>query len=139
VSDPIARRWAADPDQPAIDAVFRHWRDVMGFPARKLNAARRKHLKARVGDGYTVEQLKRAVDWTRLSAFHMGENDTGTPYNDIDSIFRSADRVDKRLGPPPRKQVRDAATAGIVLGRHHASLTDMRPPAPGEVVVETRF
>src|SRR5208282_2620602 len=61
----------------------------------KIGEKRRRAIVARLGEGYTVEQLKRAVDGVLKSPYHMGQNDSGTKYDDIELICRSASHVDK--------------------------------------------
>lgn len=77
-----------------VEDVFAYWQRVMDSPNSKLDAGRQKIISARLKDGYTVDDLKRAIDGCRASKFHMGENPNGKKYNGIDLIFRSADKVD---------------------------------------------
>jgi len=74
--------------------VYDHWRDVMSFPTRKFAGERVTKTEARLREGYSVSQLKAAVDGCRLSEYHMGENDQRKKYNDLDLICRSAVKVD---------------------------------------------
>jgi len=60
-----------------------------------MDNARSKIIRARLGDGYSVEDLCLAIDGCAASAFHMGENDTGQRYDSLCLILRDADHVDK--------------------------------------------
>lgn len=87
------------------EQVFRHWQTVMGHPQAKLDAKRKRNIAARLKDGYTVDQLLSAIDGCLLSDHHMGKNDTGTIYDDIELICRDGPRIDKfikltKRGPP---------------------------------------
>lgn len=75
--------------------VFAYWQRAMAHPQAKLDAKRERNIKARLKDGYTVEQLCKAVDGCKLSPHHMGQNDTRTVYDDIELICRDGPRVDK--------------------------------------------
>ncbi len=79
-----------------VTAVFEHWVTVMGRdPSRtKLTAQRRSRIRARLAEGYSVADLKAAVDGCKLSAFHMGENPAGQAYNDLEQILRSGGHVE---------------------------------------------
>ena len=92
--------------------VFTHWQTVMNHPRSKLGDKRRKAINARLKEGYTVDDLKRAVDGCLHSAFHMGDNKDGTVFDDIELICRDASQVDKFLklaNAPPAKAVLTAA------------------------------
>lgn len=78
--------------------VFAYWQQAMNHPQAKLDAKRDRAIKARLKDGYTVEQLCKAVDGCKLSPHHMGKNDTSTVYDDIELICRDGPKVDKFIG-----------------------------------------
>ena len=99
------------PDLPA--EVFNHWQQAMNHPRAKLDDKRRKKIAARLKDGYTVDDLKAAVDGCKKSPHHMGQNDTRTVYDDIELICRDASHVDKFIA--------------LAAGRHQPAET--RPPA----------
>lgn len=76
--------------------VFDHWVMRMGkTKAAKLTTGRSKAIKARMAEGYTVEDLKRAVDGCAKSKHHMGMNDQGTVYDDLTLICRSGEKVEQ--------------------------------------------
>lgn len=78
--------------------VFAYWQQAMNHPQAKLDAKRDRAIKARLKDGYTVDQLCKAVDGCKLSPHHMGKNDTSTVYDDIELICRDGPKVDKFIG-----------------------------------------
>lgn len=82
-------------DRDQVDAVFRYWQTARGHDRAKLDDKRCKAIKARIKDGYTVEDLCRAVDGIARSPHHMGQNDQRTVYDDIELICRTAANVDK--------------------------------------------
>ena len=89
--------------------VFEHWQNVHGKQQAKLIKNRLSKINARFKEGYTVDQLKLAIDGCKLSGFHMGENDKGTPYNDLTTILRDGAQVEKFIGlveNPPKQQAR---------------------------------
>jgi hypothetical protein len=79
----------------AAQDVFDFWkktlekRDDVVFSAQRL-----AKVKARIREGYTVERLKLAISGCAKSPFHMGENPTGTIYDDLTLIMRDASKVD---------------------------------------------
>ena len=94
---------AADADEGVV-AVFEHWSSTLWKRfhdvAPKLTDGRRKKIRSRLGEGYTVEQLKAAIDAVTRSPHHMGENDQGKAWIEIDLVFRNAEKVDGWLTKP---------------------------------------
>ncbi len=84
----------APPKRDDSLAVFEHWQGVMGHRTAKLDAKRVKAIKGRLKDGYTVDDLCRAIDGCKLSPHHQGKNDAGTIYDDIELICRDGPHVD---------------------------------------------
>lgn len=75
--------------------VFEHWQTVLGHPRAKLDAKRRSRIQARLREGFSVAELKLAIDGVRLSAWHMGDNPDGRTYDGIETILREAAQVEK--------------------------------------------
>jgi hypothetical protein len=88
----------AQPTAPPSDhvlSVFDHWRAVMGHPASKLTPKRRRLVIQRLRDGYTVDQLRSAIDGCRLDPHNMGHNDRNTVYDDLELICRDGEHVER--------------------------------------------
>jgi hypothetical protein len=75
--------------------VFEHWKGVMETPRSNLSDQRRKKIKARLAEGFSVDDLKLAVDGCRLTPFNMGINDRGEKFNDIELICRDSGHVER--------------------------------------------
>ena len=52
-----------------------------------------KLIKARLAEGFTVQDLQSAIDGNHLSPFHCGKNDHSRQYHNLDLIFRDQSRV----------------------------------------------
>jgi uncharacterized protein YdaU (DUF1376 family) len=78
-----------------VKTVFSYWQTKRGHDRAKLDDKRSKAIRARLKDGYSAEDLCRAVDGIAKSAHHMGQNDSRTVYDDIELICRTAANVDK--------------------------------------------
>lgn len=92
-------------------SVFKHWQTVMAHPDAKLTNDRKTKIKARLDEGYTVEQLKFAIDGCRLSPFHMGDNDRSTKYDDLNVICKNGAKVEWFMGiaeHPPSPNGKDS-------------------------------
>lgn len=128
---------------PQVREVFEHWvetrRRVLGLRDGRpptLDRKRRGKVRARLADGYSVAQLKRAVDGVFCSAFHVEGAHT-----DLELICRDSTHVDRFLAldeearrasglPMPE----DAPAGRIGAARGHPE--GECPPAPdGEAEV----
>jgi hypothetical protein len=61
----------------------------------KLTSKRKACLQARLRDGYTVAEVKKAIQNVAHSPFHQGQNDHKTRYDDITLICRSGDKLEQ--------------------------------------------
>lgn len=65
-----------------------------------------RKIKCRLSEGFTVEDLKRAIDGYHADPWHLGLNERNKPFLDLELIVRDAKHVQKGLefhqrGPPP--------------------------------------
>lgn len=74
-----------------VDAVLDRYREH--HPKARPGEKERKLVRARLGEGYSVEELRRAIDGNTASPFHSGENDRGTAYQRVSLIFKDSDHV----------------------------------------------
>lgn len=85
----------AQTDTDDVAQVFAHWQTAMASPRSLLDVKRRKLIRNALKTGYSVDQLKQAIDGCAKSAWHMGQNDRMTKYNGLDLILRNAEQIDK--------------------------------------------
>lgn len=78
-----------------IYEIYEYWQKVMDKQRALLTPERRMKIDARLKEGYTIEQCKAAIDGCRSSDFHMGKNERGTVYNDIELIFRNGAKLEQ--------------------------------------------
>lgn len=77
----------------AVEDIFKFWQQEMGKPLAKLTAGRRTKVEARL-KLFSVEDIKRAIRGCKSSAFHMGQNDSGTLYNSLELICRNDEKIE---------------------------------------------
>lgn len=84
---------SAKPD-PAT-RIFDYWVGVMdkNTETTKLTPKRGKAIKARLKI-YSEDQIKTAIDNCRADSWSMGHNDRQTPFNDIELICRSGEKLE---------------------------------------------
>lgn len=75
----------------AVEMVLDHYRKQ--HPRYRGDRKGKAKIAARIADGFTVDELCRAIDGCHVSPFHCGENDAGVKYQKIETIFRDADQV----------------------------------------------
>jgi hypothetical protein len=86
----IKKSWKAE-----IEEIFGHWVKEMNHPRSKLDEARKNKIMKALKLGYTVEELKKAIDGIKKSSFHMGDNKDGTIYDSISLIFRNPEKIEE--------------------------------------------
>lgn len=78
-----------------VQAAFDYWRQVMGKDdSTKLTPKRHKAIYGILKQGYRLDQIKLAIDGCKRSAWHMGNNDRHTVYNDIELICRDGGKLE---------------------------------------------
>lgn len=92
----IAKKFEAllrdtDLAEPA-EEVYAYWKDVIGDGSRRLkfSAKRAKAVQARLNEGWTVDDLKRAVDGAKIGAY---VDERGVKHDDLELICRDAPKV----------------------------------------------
>lgn len=83
------------PDSTPADQVFEHWKTSLNHPRSILDAKRRRLINERLKEGFSVEDLKLAIDGCKQSPFHQGQNDRHQIYDDISLICRDAAKVEQ--------------------------------------------
>lgn len=92
-----------------IKEVFNHWlngeKATGGIKRGVLTDKRKKLIRERLKDGYTVDDLKQAIDGYHSSEWNLGKNSRNNRYTMIDLILRDAEKVDtgiqKQLSAKP--------------------------------------
>jgi hypothetical protein len=77
--------------------VFDTWVEATGKDPKKakLNRARTDKIRARLKEGYSVDDLCAAVRGIAMSAWHTGDNPDGKRYDDITVALRDGAQVEK--------------------------------------------
>lgn len=95
---PVAVTEAGTGTESAARNVFEHW--VARMQKRgtvKFAGKRRALVLARLRDGYSEDELKRAIDGCAATDWNMGRDPktSGRVYNDLTLICRDAERVER--------------------------------------------
>lgn len=87
-----------------IQEVWEHYLKTFdGFFKRiTLTDDRKTKIRARLADGFSVEEIKQAITNIRKSSFHCGENDSGKFYADITLICRSKSKLEEWINYNPK-------------------------------------
>lgn len=80
-----------------IEQVFSLWQVVHKHPHAKLDKKRQARIKARLGEGYTVDELCNAIRGAKHDTWLMGKNPDGKIYDGLQTILREAETVDRYL------------------------------------------
>ena len=116
----------ADPPKDH-ELVFDYWALVMSKgQSTKPTPGRINKIKARLKEGYSVDDIKLAIDGCRQDPFSMGQNDRSKPYNDIELICRTGEKLESFIVNPvqlettPVISAKDRERAEIIKARNEA-------------------
>ena len=79
----------------SIQEVFSHWQVTMNHPRAKLDTKRQNKVAQALKLGYSVEDLKQAINGCSMTPYNMGKNDNNQIYDDISLIFRDSDHIER--------------------------------------------
>lgn len=106
-----------------VAEIFECWKETMNHPAAKLLPVRERAVAARLREGYSVEEIKKAILGCRSSDFHMGQNNAGAVYDDLTLICRNGAKLEFFIGllrKAPRDSWQDIGRA-------------QQPPTAGDI------
>ncbi|MBW2993926.1 helix-turn-helix domain-containing protein [Candidatus Woesearchaeota archaeon] len=82
----------------SIKEIFDYWRRELDHKKAKLDKKRANLIRRALKAGYTTDELKNAISGCKKSAWHMGQNENKTVYDDISLILRDSAHVEKFIG-----------------------------------------
>lgn len=81
-----------------VEEIFNYWKEKTGKKKAQLGGALKSKILGRIKDGYSVEDIKQAIDGNSGSSWHQGQNDKNTKYNGLDLICRDSTKIDYFMG-----------------------------------------
>ncbi|QBR84713.1 hypothetical protein E3983_10260 [Legionella israelensis] len=78
-----------------IQEIFQYWQEIMNHPKAKLDKKRKKIIKDALELGYSIGELKQAIDGCSKTPHNMGKNDRHQIYDDIGLILRDSDHIER--------------------------------------------
>lgn len=100
--------------------VFKHWQTTMKHPKAKLDKKRRSRIETAFKIGYSMEELKQAINGCLNTPFNQGKNDRGQCYDDIELILRDASHIDRFIhnatNPPSLNTKTNGMATDVMTG-----------------------
>jgi hypothetical protein len=92
-----------------VSAIFDYWVNTMQKPVNQtqLTPKRKKAITDRLKNGYAVDAIKAAIYNCSNDGFSMGDNDRGKPFNDIELICRSGEKLESFIEKPTSNNKKD--------------------------------
>lgn len=78
-----------------VEEIFNHWKITLNHPRSKIDDNRKKLIKKCLKDGYTKEDLCKAITGCSLTPHNMGQNDNSQRYDSIELILRNNGQIDR--------------------------------------------
>lgn len=90
----------------AVDEIFDYWKIIHKHPKAMLGEkdVRREKIISRLKEGISVARIKEAILMIKFSSHHMGDNDSGAVYDDLEMICRDAKHVDQYAHVVPKNK-----------------------------------
>lgn len=85
-------------EEDPVKEIFGFWQVELGHQDKRYTPGRKEKIKARLSDGFTVEQLKNVIRYVKTNSFLRGQNPRNKAYDDFENIFRKTERVEAYLG-----------------------------------------
>ncbi len=82
-------------DRANWKALFEFWQEQHDHPKAKFTKEREAKLRARLREGYSLDECAAAIRGVKNSKFHMGDNPDGKVWDDWSLIFRSGAYLEK--------------------------------------------
>lgn len=77
-----------------VKGIFEYWKKTMGKDGKsKLTKKRESKIRARLKDGFSPREICEAIKGCAKSPHHMGQNDTGAIYDDLELICRDDSKI----------------------------------------------
>jgi hypothetical protein len=89
----LAKERKADPNFETAERVYLYWKERLSPRSRAFGEDRQKAVLARLNEGYTELELKKAVEGAKVDAYTDAK---GKTHNDLELICRS-DRMVRRF------------------------------------------
>jgi hypothetical protein len=84
----------------AVQDLFTYWQQRCGHEQAKLTDERRRKIQARLRQGYTVDQIRAAIDG---AAEHAFVNEEGKRFDDLELICRNGSKLEDFIGRGSKK------------------------------------
>lgn len=78
-----------------IRSVFEFWQQTHDHRGAKLDSARTQRIRARLREGFTPDQLKKAIANAKLDEFLMGKNDRNRVFDGLETLLKNAAQVER--------------------------------------------
>lgn len=86
---------SSTPSTADIQEIFRYWQDVMGHPKAKLDKKRSSAIQNALKLGFSIDDLKKAIEGCKNTPFNMGKNDNYQVHDGVRVIFRDAEQIER--------------------------------------------
>ncbi len=88
-----------DPVAGQIGAVWAHYCGYHPRAPGALSSSRKEYrlIRDRLSDGFSVDDIRHAIDGYHRSAWHQGANDRGKKYDSLELICRDLSHVQRGI------------------------------------------
>ena len=78
-----------------IKEIFQYWKNTLNHPKARIDEKRKIKISSALKNGYSVDDIKLAVDGCLASPYHQGENQQSAIYDSLELICRDSEHIDR--------------------------------------------
>jgi len=102
-----------------VQIIFKYWQDTLNHPKSILDKKRERSISSALKMGYSVDDIKSAINGCKKTPHNMGVNDNNQKYDDIGLIARDASNIDRFIANagthlPTNNQAGQLATRNVI-------------------------
>lgn len=109
-----------------INEIFGYWKETLDHPRAKIDKTRKSKVRCRLKDGYSVDDIKLAIDGCLASPYHQGQNKRGMIYDDLELICRDSKHIDQFIKSAKEPNAKLISPAGRQARQNGKTWLQMR-------------
>jgi len=93
-----------------IKEIFQYWKTTLDHPKARIDEKRKIKIRSALKSGYSVDDIKLAIDGCLASPYHQGENTQSVIYDSLELICRDSEHIDRfiKLSKEPNAKLLSA-------------------------------
>lgn len=109
-----------------IKEIFLYWKNTLDHPKARMDEKRKLKIRSALKNGYSVDDIKLAIDGCLASPYHQGENERSSSYDSLELICRDSEHIDRFIKLSKEKDARLLSAKGRQARQNGQTWLQMR-------------